>query len=54
MNYLYIEKNVRGGWIISDDAGHKHIYYQYSKADAIKKFRNEFGLKNKRLEIIEG
>ena len=37
---FFIEKNIRGAWVIYGDIGIKQ-YYGYTKAEATKKYKNE-------------
>ncbi len=36
----YIEKNIRGAWVVSGEIGIRQ-YYDYTKAEATKRYREE-------------
>lgn len=53
MNFLVIDKNIRGGIIIEDSiTNEKRVYYCYSERDAIQKHRRENNLQHKHFTKI--
>lgn len=56
-NEIIINKNVYGNYVIYGYKDErylpKRIYMFYQKGEAIKKFRDEYGLRGKRCEITD-
>ena len=50
---LFIRRNSFGAYVISSRYGYSRTYIGYSKREAIQRYRREFGLRYKHLEICE-
>jgi hypothetical protein len=52
---IYIETSFyHGGYIIGDDCGNRVKYIYYTKRDALRKFKAQYGYTGKRgIEIID-
>lgn len=52
--YLFIRRTFQGAYAIHTDVYYtEHMYFGYSKRDAVKKFRQDHGLVGKHLQTIE-
>lgn len=55
--FVYITRNnnnsLGAGWKISTDNARPQYYYGYTKAGALKKWREDMGLKGQKLDILE-
>lgn len=51
--YISIHLNPNGCFELRDGNGHWHLYYYYSKREALRLFREQYGLKYKRVDIYD-
>ena len=64
-NYIFLKKNLNGSIVLSyegiienDKGPHfgyisEKVFYDYSKRNAIKKFKEEYGLKYRKINLLE-
>lgn len=50
---MFVRYTAWAGWSISSNFGHDRQYMGYSKKEAIKMYRELYGVKGKRIKIIE-
>lgn len=53
MKILFIHRNVNGSYVISSNVGRTITYYFHNRREAIKKYRERYGLRYKHLVICD-